>query len=68
MHVWSFCIATSQTERDLGRGFVRAATAADALQRIKHPDANVYPCMPDVYLPPGHGPFYEIDGCCTRGA
>lgn len=65
MHVWSFCIATSQTERDLGRSFVRAPTAADALQRIGHPDATVYACMPDIDLPPGHGPFYEEDGCRT---
>lgn len=67
MHVWSFCIAASQTERDLGRGFVRAATAVDALQRIGHPDVNVYPCRSDVDLPPGPGPFYEKDGC-TEGA
>jgi hypothetical protein len=59
MQVWSFCIAASQREPDLAHGFVRAATALESLERIGHPDANVYPCMPDVDLPPGTGPFYN---------
>ena len=59
MRVWSFCIAASQRERDLARGFVRARTAVEALRRIGHPDANVYQCMCDVDLPSGSGPFYE---------
>lgn len=59
MHVWSFCIAASQREPDLARGFVRARTAVEALRRIGHPDANVYQCMCDVDLPSGSGPFYE---------
>ena len=67
MRVWSFCIAASLSEPDRARGFVRAPTATDALQRIGHPEANVYPCMPDVDLPPGWGPFYEQDGSHAVG-
>lgn len=66
MHVWSFCIAAHQAGFDLGRGFVRAPTAADALRLIGHPEANVYPCRPDVDLPHGPGPFYEKDGFRTQ--
>lgn len=67
MHVWSFCIAVSKREPDLARGFVRACTAEEALWRIGHPDANVYPCMPDVDLPSGNGPFYEQHVLDTLG-
>ena len=67
MQVWSFCIAASQIEPDRARGFVRAPTTADALRRVGHPDANVYQCMSDVYLPLGFGPFYEHGGLCPVG-
>lgn len=59
MRVWSFCIAASQSEPDQARGFVRAETAGEAFARIGHQDANVYPCMPDVPLPDGPGPFLD---------
>lgn len=67
MHVWSFCIAASQHHPDLARGFVRARTVEEALQRINHPDANIYPCIPDVDLPPGPGPFEDADTLRRRG-
>ena len=59
MNIWSFCIAARQDLPDLGSGFVRANTAEEALARIGHPEANVYPCATDVDLPSGRGPFFE---------
>lgn len=55
MPIWSFCIADDPGRPDEGRGFVRAATATEALWLIGDTRANVYPCPEDVALPAGCG-------------
>lgn len=53
MAIWCSDIAASTEGPDEGSGFVRAATAEEALWAVGHPEANVYPCCDDVEMPEG---------------
>lgn len=50
MRYWSYCISAAPRCPDEAIGFVQANTAQEALQRIGHPDANVYP-LPNDFTP-----------------
>lgn len=65
MAIWGSDIAASTEGPDQGSGFVRAATAEEALRLVGHPEANVYPCCDDVAMPEGAARCGFPDG--TRG-
>ena len=56
MPFWSFAIAADRQAPDLATGYVRAPCVADALARVAHLDANLYPLPPDFAWPS------EVDG------
>lgn len=51
MHYWVFSIAIDVDEPELGSGWVRARTSAEALAMIAHDDAQVIEVPDDTGFP-----------------
>lgn len=51
MPIFGFCIASDIDAPAPRQGYVRGDSAADALRRVRHRDANVYPMPPDFDWP-----------------
>lgn len=66
MNFWTFAISDEPTLPDLAIGYVRASTAADALDKPADQRANVYQLPDDFCWPTGNGDVLTIPECAEQ--